>query len=167
MGISSATSDFGSGIFRRTDTGNAERLVFHHGEELRYCYQLGKWLIWNGKHWEIDDSGEIYRKAKDTVRRIGAEAMQIYDEAERRAMLKWAITSEVPNPTKRYDYPSRKSSAGGSRPARYWIPWLLNVQNGTLDLRTGVLMPHSIGSRLITKICPVAYQESASSKLMG
>src|SRR5690606_19314741 len=43
-------------------------------------------------------------------------------------------------------------------------PWLLNVQNGTLDLKTGVLMPHN-RKQLLTKICPVAYHESASSEL--
>ena len=41
MGISSAASDFGSGVFRRTDTGNAERLVFHHGEELLLLLSTG------------------------------------------------------------------------------------------------------------------------------
>jgi putative DNA primase/helicase len=163
MGISSVINDFGSGIFRRTDTGNAERLVFHHGEELRYCYQLGKWLIWNGKHWEVDDSGEIYRKAKDTVRRIGAEAMQIYDETERRAMLKWAITSE--SRTRQRDMITlAESHLPVAQDQLDTDPWLLNVQNGTLDLKTGVLMPHN-RKQLLTKICPVAYHESASSEL--
>jgi putative DNA primase/helicase len=160
MGISSAASDFGSGVFRRTDTGNAERLVFHHGEELRYCYQLGKWLIWNGKHWEVDDSGEIYRKAKDTVRRIGAEAMQIYDETERRAMLKWAITSE--SRTRQRDMITlAESHLPVAQDQLDTDPWLLNVQNGTLDLRIGKLLPHR-REQMITKICPVAYRDTTS-----
>jgi len=160
MGISSAASDFGSGIFRRTDTGNAERLVFHHGEELRYCYQLGKWLIWNGKHWEVDDSGEIYRKAKDTVRRIGAEAMQIYDETERRAMLKWAITSE--SRTRQRDMITlAESHLPVAQDQLDTDPWLLNVQNGILDLRIGKLLPHR-REQMITKICPVAYRDTTS-----
>ena len=160
MGISSVINDFGSGIFRRTDTGNAERLVFHHGEELRYCYQLGKWLIWNGKHWEVDDSGEIYRKAKDTVRRIGAEAMQIYDETERRAMLKWAITSE--SRTRQRDMITlAESHLPVAQDQLDTDPWLLNVQNGILDLRIGKLLPHR-REQMITKICPVAYRDTTS-----
>jgi putative DNA primase/helicase len=160
MGISSAASDFGSGVFRRTDTGNAERLVFHHGEEMRYCYQLGKWLIWNGKRWEPDDSGGIYRKAKETVRLIGAEAMQIYDENERRAMLKWAITSE--SRSRQKDMITLAESHLPVAQDQLDIePWFLNVQNGTLDLKTGVLMSHS-KEQMLTKICPVAYRDTNS-----
>jgi putative DNA primase/helicase len=160
MGISSATSDFGGGVFRRTDTGNAERLVFHHGDELRYCYELGKWLIWNGRRWKVDDSGGIHRKAKDTVRRIGAEAMQIYDETERRAMLKWAITSE--SRTRQRDLITlAESHLPVAQEQLDMDPWLLNVQNGTLDLRTGKLMPHS-KEQMLTKICPVEYRNTTS-----
>ena len=35
-------------------------------------------------------------------------------------------------------------------------PCLFNVQNGTIDLRTGAVSPHDPG-QLITKLCPVAY----------
>jgi putative DNA primase/helicase len=39
-------------------------------------------------------------------------------------------------------------------------PWLLNVENGTLDLRTGSLKPHSRND-LITKIAPISYDKNA------
>ena len=39
-------------------------------------------------------------------------------------------------------------------------PWLLNVQNGTLDLRTGQLRPHDKNDYL-TQLCPVAYDPDA------
>ena len=121
---------------------------------------MGKWLIWNGKHWEVDDSGEIYRKAKDTVRRIGAEAMQIYDETERRAMLKWAITSE--SRTRQRDMITlAESHLPVAQDQLDTDPWLLNVQNGILDLRIGKLLPHR-REQMITKICPVAYRDTTS-----
>jgi putative DNA primase/helicase len=41
-------------------------------------------------------------------------------------------------------------------------PWLLNVKNGTLDLRTGTLGPHRRDA-LITKTAPVAYDVSATA----
>ncbi len=40
-------------------------------------------------------------------------------------------------------------------------PWLLNCQNGTLDLRTGKLREHRHDDYL-TKICPVAYDAAAT-----
>ena len=37
--------------------GNAERLAYRHGNDLRYCYEWGCWLIWNGNRWEVDAQG--------------------------------------------------------------------------------------------------------------
>jgi len=39
-------------------------------------------------------------------------------------------------------------------------PWLLNVLNGTIDLRSGKLQPHSPGD-MITRLAPVEYDPSA------
>src|SRR5206468_2052699 len=39
-------------------------------------------------------------------------------------------------------------------------PWLLNVMNGTLNLRTGALCPHRRAD-LITTLAPVAFDPSA------
>jgi putative DNA primase/helicase len=41
-------------------------------------------------------------------------------------------------------------------------PWLLNVQNGTMDLRTGRLQPHR-REDLITKLAPVSYDPNATA----
>jgi len=43
-------------------------------------------------------------------------------------------------------------------------PWLLNVQNGVLDLRSGELLPHDPGLRL-TQMADVAYDPDARSEL--
>ena len=39
-------------------------------------------------------------------------------------------------------------------------PWLLNVENVTIDLKTGKLRPHCAGD-LITKLAPVLYDRDA------
>ena len=41
-------------------------------------------------------------------------------------------------------------------------PYLLNCTNGTIDLRTGELLPHR-REDLITKLCPVAFDPAAKS----
>jgi len=41
--------------------------------------------------------------------------------------------------------------------------YLLNVQNGTIDLRTGELRPHR-REDYITKVCPVNYDKNAKSE---
>jgi P4 family phage/plasmid primase-like protien len=43
-------------------------------------------------------------------------------------------------------------------------PWLLNVQNGVLDLRSGDLLPHDPSLRL-TQLAPVSYDPDAKSNL--
>lgn len=43
-------------------------------------------------------------------------------------------------------------------------PWVLNVANGTLDLRTGQLRPHAKADHM-TKLAPVEYDPNASCEL--
>lgn len=57
-----------------TDLGNAEQFVDTYGGDIRFCYDVGKWLIWKGNRWEFDCNGEIERKAKTVVRNIYIEA---------------------------------------------------------------------------------------------
>ena len=57
---------------KRTDYGNAERLVARYRDRIRYCPPRKAWFIWDGKRWRLDETGEIYRFAKRTVRGIYA-----------------------------------------------------------------------------------------------
>ena len=40
------------------DYGNAERLIAVHGQELRYCHPFKKWLVWDGRRWAPDETGQ-------------------------------------------------------------------------------------------------------------
>jgi putative DNA primase/helicase len=143
--------------FALTDVGNAERLVFHHRESLRYCPELGGWIVYDGKRWAQDKTGAVQRMAKHTVRSICHEAGGEVDDEKRRALLSHAKASER---APRIEAMIRLSQAEEGIPARPedfdHDGFLLNVQNGTLDLRTGELRPHS-PDNMLTKICPVAY----------
>ena len=46
----------------QTDLGNSERLVARHGHDLRYCFDFGKWLCWDGVRWAIDRDGAAMDK---------------------------------------------------------------------------------------------------------
>src|SRR5262249_26946944 len=78
---------------RRTDIGNADRLVRWHGKDLRYCGSWKKWLTWDGRRWKVDDACEAERRAQDTVRELAAEAGREKDTGQRQALLKHATAS--------------------------------------------------------------------------
>src|SRR5690242_1771173 len=44
---------------QRTELANAQRFIELHGDKLRYCPPWGKWLIWTGTHWQIDDGCQV------------------------------------------------------------------------------------------------------------
>jgi P4 family phage/plasmid primase-like protien len=145
----------------RTDLGNARRLVKRYGKNIRYCPKWGSWLCWDGKRWREDETGAIYRLAKRTVRSIGAEAAKADDDNEVKALLKWALISEdkkriVDMIALAWSEPGIPVETGQLNAN----PWLLNCQNGTVDLKTGELLPHR-QEDLITKLAPVVYDLAA------
>ena len=138
--------------FKRTEYGNAERLVARHGAELRYCHPWRRWLVWDGTRWAPDDSGEVDRRAKDTVRAMYAEVTELENTSERRALGEWAVKSETRAAV------NAMVGLAASEPGVPVLPdeldaqpWALNVRNGTINLRTGELHPHDQG-QLITKL---------------
>ncbi len=161
--IAKSVGRYAPGSLARTDTGNAERLVGRHGHDLKFVYGLG-WFVWNGTHWRRDKTGEVERRAKETVRSIHEEAARVANDEERRQLAKWAIASESV---------SRIRSMVSLAMSEPGVPvgeveeldrdaWLLNVKNGTLDLRTGVLHEHR-REDLITKLAPVEYDPEAQA----
>jgi len=150
---------------RLTDSGNAERLVALHGKDLRYCYAWKTWLVWDGKRWKKDGQGEVERRAKDTVRDLYAEASHWGDEHTRQSIAKWAIQSESERRIRAMISLARSEPGISVLPEELdRNPWLFNVANGTLDLRTGELRPHR-REDLITKLSPVEYDPEAKAPL--
>jgi putative DNA primase/helicase len=145
-----------------TDMGNAERFARDHRGRALYCHPWGKWLVWTGSRWRVDDMGLAVSLAKRTVRRIYAEAGRENDDDRRRAVSKWAQTSEAAPRIKAILELARDALAVTPE-ALDGDPWMLNCENGTLDLRTGVLRDHDPAD-LITKIAPVRYDPGAEAE---
>lgn len=148
--------------FNPTDLGNAERLVARYRDRIRYCAQRDKWLLWDNKRWRWDDSAAIERMAKRTAKSILVEASQL---AKSEDLVKWALQSEnqkrimamIALARSEEGIPIHLSELDAN-------PWLLNCENGTVNLKTGELMQPSRDD-MITRSTGVAYKPEARSEI--
>ncbi|HYN74560.1 MAG TPA: phage/plasmid primase, P4 family, partial [Candidatus Methanoperedens sp.] len=151
--------------FHTTDLGNAKRLVTSFGSKLRYCHLSGKWHIYDGTRWAQDDTGAIYRLARKTVASIYREAAAATDSATRRALAAHASRSESESRIRAMVTLATSEEGIPVTPRELDAdPYKLNVKNGTIDLRTGMLHPHN-PSDLITKVAAVSYDPGAQAPL--
>ncbi len=148
-----------------TDLGNARRLVAEHRNDLRYVTKWRRWLVWDGQRWRPDETDEIERRAKATVRALHVTVSRIVDDTQRRAFGAHAVKSENGNRIAEMIKLARSEPGISITPNQLDADiWKLNVANGTLDLRTGTLLPHG-RERLITKLAPVRYDPGAPGDL--
>jgi P4 family phage/plasmid primase-like protien len=151
--------------FYLTDVGNAKRLVKQHGASLRYCYPFNKFLAWDGRRWQLDDTGEAERRAKDTIARVRVEAAYLEDKATRAALWNHAKISESDARLRALLSQARSEPGVAVKPEDLDSNlFLLTCHNGTLNLQTGELHPHRQAD-LITKLAPVDYDARAECPL--
>jgi putative DNA primase/helicase len=148
-----------------TDLGNARRLLSAHGQDIRFLAEWGKWLIWSGRGWQVDSTGEVYRRAKTVSSLIRKEALDIADEETKKAYLKFANNSESQKYLEAM-IASARSESGVNISVKDLDknPWFLNCPNGTIDLQTGLLKTHDRAD-LITKMIQVNFDPTAKSEL--
>jgi putative DNA primase/helicase len=159
LGWSSADMADGQTRFDLTDPGNADRFIAQHGKEARFVKEWNAWIVWNGKRWTAKEDHKIMQWAVDTARSIHAEASCEIDQERQKRIASHAMKSQ-----KRANLDSMIAIA-----RRYLTvtsddldtdPMLLNVNNGTIDLRTGSLRDHN-PEDLITKLAPVDFDPAA------
>lgn len=144
-----------------TDAGNARRFVHQHGARVRYCYPRKTWLVYDGRRWTRDGEGQLMQWAKRTARAIYREAAREAQEGRRRDLAAWARRSESAERLRSMLFLAQ-SEAGVPVGTEHLDadPWVLNVMNGTIDLRTGGLRPHR-REDLITRLVRVTYDPTA------
>jgi len=155
------------GASGRTDATNAARLVAMFGDDIRWVGLWDKFLLWDGKRWKIDDHLRIHTLAKQIADNLWKEiaAKVVTGNVDRdtmKAMYGFARTSNNVSGIKAMVALSRSEPEVPIRVEDLdVVPWLLNVENGTIDLRTGKLREHR-REDFITKLAPVTYDPKAT-----
>lgn len=140
----------------RTDTGNANLLIRLTEGDLRHVPERRLWLWWDGERWEADEFGmrahaaalrvaEFYLSRAAELRKQAADKSLAEGEAKRvrsaaEALEKWVAHC-------RNKRALEAMLAAAAKDQRVIVaaaeldrdPWLLGVQNGVVDLRTGQL----------------------------
>lgn len=142
-----------------TEMGNAGRFARRYRHELRHVAGLG-WLVYDGRQWATDSGGaKVTRMAKQVVREMWVEATGIEDKDVRDALVSHARRSEAERPLRAMVSLAASELTiplGALNPD----PWLINVSNGVVDLREGILRAHDPSLHL-TKLAPAAFKPEA------
>jgi len=150
--------------FSLTDIGNGERFAVQNKDRVRYCFKWdknGKWLVWTGKRWKIDDGEMVERLAKRTVKKIYDEAKNEPNPKVSRIIANHAVKSSSDNQRRAMIFAARSEKGLPIERWRLNQPrMLLNVKNGTVDLKTGTLREHK-AEDFITQITPYNYNPQA------
>ncbi len=132
-----------------------------HGENIRYCHPWGKWLVFDGTRWCIDDQGRPMTLAIDTVRSMYDDLSSFADRTDRNRHYKHAEASESCSRLSAMLNVAKSMVPVGHEEFDK-DPWLFNCPNGTLDLRTGELREHRRDD-FITQMCPTPYVADATA----
>jgi len=150
-----------------TDVWHAEQFALAYSGRLLHVHSTGAWVAWNGNNWEHCAGGEamqymvsygrtVTAQACNLARERGANdggALAALKDAQRMASAR-AMQSVL---SLAATFPSISVDSPGEFDAD---PWLLGVQNGIVDLRTGHhLAPDP--ARMILRTCGAAYDPGA------
>jgi len=142
-----------------TDAANAGRFVKLFQDMARFNANRRKWLIWDGKRWATDERGKVMEMAEQTSRGILQEAAAEQDGDQAAKLAKWGAASlDKPQLVNMLMLAQHKLAIVMEELDR--DSYLLNCQNGTLDLRTGELRGHR-RTDLITRIVNADYNPAA------
>lgn len=146
-----------------TDTGNAVRFAREYGDMLKYVPQWG-WLAYCDGKWHRDAEGAATQCAKDCIRRLQRDAVEVDDTGRRDRLLAHAVRSFAEHKLRAMLNLAQSEPGIAAKVEDFDThPWLFNVRNGTIDLRSGELCDHDPAD-LLTQQSPVEYDPDAEAQ---
>lgn len=140
------------------DYAHAEVLAQHLRDRYRWYHERGGWLRWDGTRWVEVTQEEVACAAVEALHKHYTAQMATARDAARTLELNRMLREVCAYQPITHALQFLKGMPGFLTRAHQLDadPWLLNVRNGTLDLRTGQLRPHNPAD-LITKRAEVTY----------
>jgi putative DNA primase/helicase len=145
------------GTFSKDDIGNANRVAFWRGTDIRYDVDREKFFTWEGTKWVNARDGRVRNIVEDVHSRITSSEAPFYNniamppgERDKKSpktykeiFMEWAAKQ-------RYSGKINDTMSMLKGRDSLWCkaddfdvdPYHFNVANGVVDLRTGELMPH-------------------------
>lgn len=145
-----------------SDASNGEQFAFMHGGHLKYVADAGRWLLWDDKHWGNALEGDLLQAAKATAVGLFNHAVHVGSDDGKRAAFNWALkSSQLPRLNAMVTMASSEPDVRLTAAQLDSDKFMLNVDNGTVDLMRGKLNPHD-RSDYITRIVHVTYDPIAT-----
>lgn len=144
-----------------SDSGNAERLALLFRGECCHIREAGrtpaKWLLWGGKKWDMVPDSKLYGFVTNMAR-ITKKAVDGYETDDDVKKYKKAFLTRSEN-QRGIDACLKRAHGILDVEIKEFDnePYLLNVQNGVLDLKKGELLSHDKKYKL-SKITRAAYR---------
>lgn len=155
-----------------SDLGRSKIFSSKHKGQLLWCRETKEWLSWNGKRWESGAEIIVMQRAKDLIPELIRQAGELVsnavgeDEMKRaKAIHRDTVKGKSEKAIKsmveltKSDIPVSTSQLDSD-------PFLMNCQNGVIDLRTGELLPHK-ADLYMTQIAKANYVPGKKFELFG
>lgn len=123
----------------------ALRFTDEHGANLRYTSAWGRWSVWNGTLWRVDETLAVYDLSRRLCRAESENCLKQH-------ALRIASAQTIAAVERLARSDRRHAATVGQWDAD---PWLLNTPGGIVDLRTGKMRP-AAHEDYITKSTAVA-----------
>jgi P4 family phage/plasmid primase-like protien len=162
-----ADGDCYTSLIDRTDRGNANLLIRQANGTLRYVAETKQWLYWTGKRWQLDEH-EVFvsTRATEIAKHYLQEAQRLKNAGREdlgEDVLKWATKCRNKKQLDDMIALARKSeNVPISITQLDRDSWLLGVENGVVDLRTGDLRAEA-REDFVTKRCPFPFNPFAKA----
>lgn len=144
------------------DIAIANLFVKDNLNKLRFNPEAKKWFVWQGTHWQLDKTDEVIKTATNFSQSLYTRVNNLVSNtSQMKDAMKQIFRSNCNTGLKAF-LDLSKSYLSVSQNQFDTNPYLLNCKNGTVDLKTGELLPHN-SNNFFTKLVPYNYDKYAQT----